>query len=167
MSETEDRYQTGLIVGRFCPPHLGHRFVIGWAAQRCERLVVFVNTRNGEVVPGQLRAQWLQEMTPEATVVEVNHDLDTNFDDEELWARWIDLFRSKWPFPGDGPHAVFSSDFYIDELARRLGAEPVVVDPDRSAVPISATLIREYPAEYLDYLAPSVRAWVEENWVRK
>ena len=158
MSETDDRYRTGLIVGRFCPPHLGHRFVIGWAAQRCERLVVFVNTRDGEVVPGALRAQWLQDMTPEATVVEVHH--------EELWAQWIDLFRSKWPFPDDGPHAVFSSDFYIDELARRLGAEAVVVDPDRSAVPISATLIREYPGEYLSYLAPAVRAWVEENWVK-
>ena len=55
MSDTDDRYSTGLIVGRFCPPHLGHRFVIGWAAQRCERLVVFVNTRDGEVVPGTLR----------------------------------------------------------------------------------------------------------------
>uniref|UniRef100_A0A6J7PUQ7 Unannotated protein n=1 Tax=freshwater metagenome TaxID=449393 RepID=A0A6J7PUQ7_9ZZZZ len=61
---------------------------------------------------------------------------------------------------------MFSSDFYIDELARRLGAEAVVVDPDRSAVPISATLIREYPGEYLSYLAPAVRAWVEENWVK-
>ncbi len=165
---TEDRYPTGLIVGRFCPPHLGHRFVIGWAAQRCDRLVVFVNTRDGEVVPGDLRANWLQEMTPEATVVEVRHDLDTDFGNEELWARWIELFRSKWPLsPAEGgPHAVFSSDFYVDELARRLGAEPVVVDPDRAAVPISATLIREYPGEYLSYLAPPVRAWVEEQWVR-
>ena len=62
---------------------------------------------------------------------------------------------------------MFSSDPYVDELARRLGADPVVVDPDRSAVPMSATLIREYPAEYLDYLAPPVRAWVEQNWVNK
>jgi HTH-type transcriptional regulator, transcriptional repressor of NAD biosynthesis genes len=162
-----DRYATGLIVGRFCPPHLGHRFVIGWAAQRCEQLVVYVNTRQGEAVPGALRAQWLQEMTPEATVVEVAHDLNTDFSDEALWRRWVTLFRDRWPLPAasGGPHAVFSSDPYVDELARRLGAEAVVVDPDRAAVPISATLIREYPADYLDYLAAPVRAWVEQNWV--
>lgn len=161
-----DRYPTGLIVGRFCPPHLGHRFVIGWAAQRCERLVVYVNTREGEPVPGALRAQWLADMAPEATVVEVRHDLDTDWDDEDLWTRWIALFRAHWPWPGEtGPHAVFSSDPYVDELARRLGAEAVVVDPDRGAVPISASLIREHPEDYLDYLAPPVRAWVEANWL--
>jgi cytidyltransferase-like protein len=166
---TGDRSPTGLIVGRFCPPHLGHRFLIGWAAQRCEHLVVYVNTRDGEPVPGTLRTEWLQEMTPEATVVEIHHDLDTDWDDEGLWEKWITLFRSKWPLDPKlgGPHAVFSSDPYVDELARRLGAEAVVVDPDRAAVPISGTLIREYPTEYLSYLAPAPRAWVEANWFPK
>jgi hypothetical protein len=32
-------------------------------------------------------------------------------------------------------------------------------------VPISATRIREQPAEHLDYLAPPVRAWVEVTWL--
>ena len=162
-----DRYPTGLVVGRFCPPHLGHRFMIGWAAQRCDRLVVYVNTRDGEAVPGSLRAEWLTQMTPQATVLEVHHDLDTDFSDEELWEQWITLFRAKWPLAviGPGPDAVFSSDPYIDELARRLGAEAVVVDPDRGAIPISATLIREYPGDYLDYLAPPVRAWVQAHWL--
>jgi len=153
---------TGLIVGRFNPPHLGHSHMIEWAAARCDQLVVFVNTRVRELVPGHLRAQWLAELHPDVTVVEVAHDLDTNFADESLWAKWMELFRSKWPHP-TGPHVVFSSDPYVDELARRLGAEAVVVDPERRAVPISATMIRESPADHLDKLAPSARAWVESN----
>ena len=52
------RPATGLIVGRFNPPHLGHSYMIDWAASRVERLVVFVNTRDGELVPGSLRAGW-------------------------------------------------------------------------------------------------------------
>jgi len=129
--------------------------------------VVFVNTRDGEVVPGELRAQWLADLHPEAAVVEVRHDLDTDFGDEELWRCWISLFRARWPeeLGVEGPAVVFSSDPYADELARRLGAMCVVVDADRATVPISATRIREQPAEHLDYLAPPVRAWVAANWL--
>src|SRR5262245_25299812 len=53
------RPATGLIIGRFNPPHLGHSHMIEWAARRVDHLVVFVNTRAGELVPGELRAQWL------------------------------------------------------------------------------------------------------------
>lgn len=153
---------TGLIVGRFNPPHLGHSFLIEQAAKRCRRLVVFVNIRDGELVPGELRAKWLGDLHPEVSVVEVRHDLDTNFADESLWTRWMELFRSRWPHE-DGPHVVFSSDGYLHELASRFGAVADVVDAQRITVPISATQIRESPADHLDRLAPPVRTWVEAN----
>jgi HTH-type transcriptional regulator, transcriptional repressor of NAD biosynthesis genes len=159
---TEARH--GLIVGRFNPPHLGHSFMIDWAAGRCDALVVFVNTRAGEAVPGELRAAWLAELHPAVHVVEVNHDLENDFADEELWARWMALFRSRWPLPS-GPHVVFSSDAYVNGIADRFGAEAVLVDAERKAVPISATMIRAAPAEHLHRLAPAVRAWVEETWL--
>ena len=136
--------------------------MIDWAAQRVDRLVVFVNTRDGELVPGELRAQWLAELHPRVTVVELRHDLETDFGNEELWARWMALFRSRWPHDS-GPDVIFSSDPYVDGLAARFDAMPVVVDADRVAVPISATQIREAPADHLGRLAPAVRAWVQAN----
>jgi HTH-type transcriptional regulator, transcriptional repressor of NAD biosynthesis genes len=161
---TDQRYATGLIVGRFNPPHLGHSFMIDWAAARCEELVVFVNTRNGEAVPGELRAQWLGDLHPDVRVIEVRHNLDTNFDDEDLWTKWMDLFRQRWPL-AEGPHAVFSSDGYVSEIARRFGVDSVSVDPQRSTVPISATIIRDDPAAHLDCVAPAVREWINVNWL--
>lgn len=158
----DERYSTGLIIGRFNPPHLGHSFMIDWAAQRTDRLVVFVNTRDGELVPGHLRAQWLAELHPHVSVVEVRHNLENDFNNEELWGKWMLLLRSRWPHD-TGPHVVFSSDAYIAELARRFDAQAVVVDAERVTVPISATQIREAPADHLDRLAPSVRAWVQAN----
>jgi NadR type nicotinamide-nucleotide adenylyltransferase len=155
---------TGLIVGRFDPPHLGHSFMIEWAAERCDRLVVFVNTRAGEAAPGHLRAAWLSELHPDVGVVQVEHELENDWDDEDLWARWIALFRQHWPHEV-GPHVVFSSDSYISELARRLGAEAVVVDAERATVPISATMIRTAPRDHLHRLAPPVRRWVEVTWL--
>ena len=112
----------GLIVGRFCPPHLGHSFMIDAAAGQVDDLVVMVNTRDGEPVPGELRAQRLADLHPDVTVVEVRHDLRTDFDDQELWERWMALFRSHWPLDGEGPTVVFSSEPYGDEIARRFGA---------------------------------------------
>lgn len=159
------RHETGLIVGRFDPPHLGHSFMIDWAASRCERLVVYVNSSaERDAAPGDLRARWLGELHPSVHVREVPHRLGTDWDDEGLWARWMELFRSHWPHR-DGPSAVFSSDHYVDELARRFEATSVVVDADRANVPISATEIRQAPAEHLHRLAPPVRAWVTANWL--
>ena len=162
-----DRPSTGLIVGRFCPPHLGHSHHNGRAAEQVDELVVFETSRDGEVVPGDLRAGWLAELHHDVTVVEVRHDLDTDFGDEELWARWIAKFHERWPLAGDGPAVVFSSDPYAAELDRRLGASCIVVDADRVAVPISATRVREQPADHLDFLAPPVRTWVEATWLTR
>lgn len=166
-------HPTGLIVGRFDPPHAGHSYMIEWAAARVDHLVVFVNSRHTDAVPGDLRAGWLAELHAAAsgpagsragiTVVEVRHDLDTDFGDEALWERWMSLFRERWPLE-TGPHAVFSSDPYVSGIAARFGAEPVVVDPDRTAVPVSATMVRASPREHLHHLLPPVRAWVESHW---
>jgi HTH-type transcriptional repressor of NAD biosynthesis genes len=156
---------TGLIVGRFDPPHLGHSYMIEAAATRCDRLVVFVNSSTArDTAPGELRASWLAQLHPAVSVIEVRHELPTDFDDPDLWNKWMALFREHWPFD-DGPHVVFSSDGYVDELADRFGAAAVVVDADRVVVPISATQIRTSPADHLDRLAPVVRAWVEDHWL--
>lgn len=158
-------FRTGLIVGRFDPPHLGHSYMIDWAAQRCERLVVFVNSSpRRDTAPGSLRATWLAELHPTVEVRELSHLLGTDFDDEELWSKWMALFRDGWPLD-EGPHAVFSSDDYVGELARRFDAVSIVVDADRRNVPISATEIRHSPAEHLQQMSPAVRAWVEANWL--
>jgi cytidyltransferase-like protein len=159
------RYSTGLIVGRFDPPHLGHSHMIDWAAERTDRLVVYVNSSFArDTVPGELRAAWLAEAHPTVEVRVVRHSLATDWNDEVLWARWIALFRDHWPHE-EGPHAVFSSDAYVSGIAERLDATAVSVDPDRAAVPISATQIRDEPAAHLDKVAPPVRQWIESNWL--
>jgi len=160
----DERAPTGLIVGRFCPPHLGHDHLIDTAASRVDRLVVYVNSRDDEPIPGELRAGWLTRLHPEVTVVEVRHALATNFDDGELWERWVELFRSRWPLER-GPDVVFSSEPYGAELARRLGAVAVDVDPTRTTVPVSGTMIREHPLDNLHHLAPEVAEWVSK-WGR-
>lgn len=160
-----NRHPTGLIVGRFDPPHLGHSHMIDWASERTDELVVYVNSSFArDTVPGELRGAWLAELHPGIEVRVVRHSLGTDWNDEDLWVKWIDLFRMHWPFE-EGPHAVFSSDDYVSGIAERLDATAVSVDPERLAVPISATQIRNEPAAHLDKVAPPVRQWIESNWL--
>ncbi len=55
---------TGLVIGRFCPPHLGHSHLIQEAA---------------------------------------------DFDDPQLWERWMAILRAAWPLER-GPDVIFSTD---------------------------------------------------------
>ena len=56
-----------------------------------------------------------------------------------------------------GIDAVFASEQYGKRLAKELSAECVMVDPDRQAVPVSATRIREDLLGQWHYLAPVVQ----------
>ncbi len=165
MTDGEPAHPTGLIVGRFDPPHLGHSFMIDRAAEQVSELVVYVNSSpSRDAIDGELRARWLGERHPDVRVLAVHHRLPTDWDDQELWAKWIALFRDHWPHD-DGPHAVFSSDHYVGGIAERLGAVPELVDPARATIPISATQIRDDPAAHLDLVLPEVRRWIESNWL--
>lgn len=139
--------------------------MIEQAAQQVDQLVVYVNwSSQRDAIPGELRATWLSELHPGVEIRAVAHRLGTDFDDEELWKKWMALFRAHWPLD-DGPHAVFSSDTYVSGLAERFGAHAIAVDPEREAVPISATQIRDQPAAHLDKVAEPVRLWIESNWL--
>ena len=159
------RSSSGLIVGRFNPPHLGHSYMIDWAAQRVEQLVVFVNTRDGRA---RARARSAPSGWPSCT--------PTSPSSRSPRARH-ELRRRSAVGEVDGavPVALAALDGPARDLqqrplrrrARRAASapKPVVVDAERTAVPISATQIREAPADHLDRLAPPVRAWVEANLV--
>jgi hypothetical protein len=53
---------------------------------------------------------------------------------------------------------VFSSEDYGDELAKRLGAEHVPVDPDRVTHPVSGSEVRADPVGHWHHLATATKA---------
>jgi NadR type nicotinamide-nucleotide adenylyltransferase len=54
---------------------------------------------------------------------------------------------------------VFSSEDYGTEYARLMGAHHVMIDRQRAVMPVSGTLVRAAPLDYLDQLEPCVRAY--------
>jgi NadR type nicotinamide-nucleotide adenylyltransferase len=148
---------TGLVLGKFMPPHTGHLHLIACAAEQVDRLWVIVLSRAGEPIDGDLRCRWLEELTgPHTRILHVADDYPTDYTDPDVWRKWRRTIRAVLP---TGPDLVFSSEDYGNQLAELLGAEHVMVDPARTHVPISATRIRRDPMGCWRYLPEPVRSW--------
>ena len=149
----------GLIVGKFYPPHAGHHALIDAAAAACDRVIVVVAPSSGESIPLEARLTWLRDAhPPHVEVVGRYDDNPVDYDDPDAWDRHVAVFRETAGV--DRVDAVFSSELYGDELARRFGAVPVTVDLDRARVPVSGTAVRNDPAGHWHLLGPGVRAWL-------
>lgn len=153
------RFGHGLVVGKFYPPHAGHHLLIDTAAAACRRLTVVVSPSSVESIPLGLRLDWLREVhaaTPWVRFAGIIDDIPIDYADARVWDAHCALFRAAARDPVD---AVFSSERYGDELARRFSATHVPVDPDRTAVSVSGTAVRADPIAHWRHLAAPVRAW--------
>jgi NadR type nicotinamide-nucleotide adenylyltransferase len=140
----------GFIVGKFYPPHRGHKYLIDTARTQVDRLVVMVAAHASQSIPGELRGQWLREIHPDCEIHVVPDELE---DDSQQWASFT------MQYLGQAPDMVFTSEAYGIEYSRLMGSRHVMVDLRRETVPISGTAVRAAPLDYLDLLEPCVRAY--------
>jgi HTH-type transcriptional repressor of NAD biosynthesis genes len=151
LNEDEKVGKTGLVVGKFYPPHHGHDFLIDTAAKKSEKLDVIVIARPDESIPGELRAKWVAKNHPNANVILRPDTLTLGGSD-----RWADQTIS---WLGRAPDVVFSSEDYGQAYARFMGSRHYLVDRARSIVPMSGTKVRNNPLENLEFLEPNVRSY--------
>jgi HTH-type transcriptional repressor of NAD biosynthesis genes len=148
--------ETGLVIGKFMPPHTGHLHLMATAQRQVDALTVILFSKPHEPIPGALRLAWLRELLPTVSVLHVDRDHEVDFDNRDAWHFWVSAIRDVLP---SEPTLVFSSEAYGDELARRLGARHVLLDPERRRVPVSATQIRARPLAHWEYIPPPVRPY--------
>ncbi|MET9229517.1 AAA family ATPase [Lentzea sp. NPDC003310] len=157
-----------LVLGKFYPPHNGHHHLVETAASRSDRTTVTVLAASHETIPLDDRVRWLTETHRDTPGVRIVGDLDDHpmdFDSDEIWELHVALTRAvlarRAIADGDPAGArvdvVFSSEKYGDELARRLGAQHVLVDLDRLTHPVSGTAVRTDPVANWHHLAPATQ----------
>jgi NadR type nicotinamide-nucleotide adenylyltransferase len=148
---------TGMVLGKFMPPHAGHVHLVHFARAFVDDLTVVVGTLAREPIPGALRHAWMRELFPNVRVV---HLTDENpqepSEHPQFWDIWRASLRRVLP---STPDYVFASDNYGAKLADVLGARFVPVDPGRSIVPIRATDIRADPMRHWEHLPIPVRPY--------
>lgn len=142
--------KNGLVVGKFYPPHNGHHYLIDYALEHADKVVILVVDNPDYHIPASLRQSWLQQRHPKADVRIIK---DFGKDDDSLaWAQHTVKYL------GYAPDAVFSSEDYGDAYAKFMGAKHYKVDRQRLNVPIAATKIRRDVLKYWQYMQPVVRA---------
>jgi NadR type nicotinamide-nucleotide adenylyltransferase len=162
-------FEHALVLGKFYPPHAGHHRLVRAAAAAAARTTVAVLGAAVESIPLGDRVRWLSEEHAADAGVVVLGDVDDHpidYHDDATWDLHVGVVRSvlarramRDGDPRRAPvDAVFSSEDYGAELARRLGATHVSVDPDRAVVPASGTAIRADTPAHWDRLAPATRA---------
>ncbi|MBN2431655.1 MAG: AAA family ATPase [Acidobacteria bacterium] len=146
-----------MVLGKFMPPHRGHRFLIDFARHYTREVMVVVGSLAREPIPGDLRFRWVQQMFPELTVLHLTDEIPQQpFEHPDFWDIWRSSLLRILPCR---PDYVFASEIYGLRLAEELKAEFVAVDIRREILPVSGTMIREDPLQYWDYLPVCVRPY--------
>ncbi|WP_375446635.1 adenylyltransferase/cytidyltransferase family protein [uncultured Fibrella sp.] len=154
---------TGLVFGKFMPVHAGHLALIDFARQQCDHLIVSMSYTPADPIPSANRLAWLTELLAPYPTVEVVMEADDFHDPTlPLWEAtkdWAVFIRKRFP----AVSVFFASESYGIPLAHHSGLRYVPFDPDRQAVPVSATLIRENPAHYWSYIPTIVQPYFAEK----
>jgi len=157
----------GLVIGKFYPPHLGHEYLIRTAANHCRTVTVAVLGSGVESIPMQQRVAWLRESfadAPHVRIVAEQDDVPVDYESPVIWAAHVAIMQAAVARAdreqGAAPavDAVFTSESYGRELARRFAAAHVCLDQTRSLYPVSGTAVRADPPGCWDLLGPAVRA---------
>jgi HTH-type transcriptional repressor of NAD biosynthesis genes len=139
----------GLVIGKFYPPHRGHKLLIDTATKAADEVHVIVCDKPGEDPPAVLRAEWLREIHPTAKVWLIDDRYDA--DDSAIWAENCQRLL------GFTPDVVCTSEDYGERFSECLGCRHVLVDKARIAVPVSGSAVRADPLRCWEYLEPPVR----------
>lgn len=178
------RFARGLVVGKFCPLHRGHEFVINEAIRQCAEVVVISYTNPEFENCGRAnRDRWIADRFPGVTRLVIDDDalrniciakglapisVPHNDAPDEEHRRFVG--RLCLEILGEVINAVFTSEDYGDgfaealshhfraHLAEAASVSHVCIDKPRQAIPISGTAIRSDPHAHRSFLAPSVYA---------
>jgi NadR type nicotinamide-nucleotide adenylyltransferase len=152
----------GLVIGKFYPPHAGHKLLVKTAAHQCRRVTVVVMAGSHESLALADRVDWMREIhLPESGVLVTGivDDVPVDYGSDAIWDQHVGLMKQAVQAIGaPAVRAVFTSEPYGQELARRLGARAVTLDVDRVLAPISSTRVRADVPGHWDFLEPPVRA---------
>lgn len=141
---------TGLTLGKYAPFHRGHQYVIETALAEVDEMVVLIYDTHVTPIPLSVRANWIRTLYPQVTVIEA-WDGPEGYSNERAFEIQQEEYIIKM-LNGRRITHFYSSEFYGDHVSKALDALDRRLDEARTTVPISATMIRENPFRYREFI---------------
>ncbi len=151
--------KVGLFLGKFTIFHSGHQFVIDTALREMDRLIVLIyDAPSSTKIPLDVRAAWIEKLYLNSPIEVIKGwcgPEDTGYSDgiKELQNEYIIKMTA-----GKGITHFYSSEPYGEHVSEALSCANRNVDIDRKTFPIAASVIRENPYRYREYIDPLVYA---------
>jgi NadR type nicotinamide-nucleotide adenylyltransferase len=148
---------TGVILGRFMPPHEGHVALIRTASYLVDRLTIVLSTSDTDPISPAIRKNWMEELFPSAVVIVANNGQNSRPSNDPEWAK---IIRGFHPEPID---RVIGSEDYFADLAKALNAQHFILDPMWMAYPANSIEIRENPFVHWQSIPDYVRPYFQKR----
>lgn len=155
----EKKFKNSLVFGKFYPPHKGHLYLMDTAIEQSEFTNILVCSLESETIDGYLRYTWIRDIYanyPNIRVIHCNDDLPQYPEEHpDFWAIWYDVVYSRI----DNLDVLFTSEDYGKPFSKVLGIQHVLVDKERTTIPVSGTAIRNNPIENWEYIPDRVKPY--------
>lgn len=149
----------GLVIGKFMPIHNGHIALINFASAQCDELIVSMSFTPHDPIPAELRFGWIMEIFQNQPNIIPAIIID-DFDNEALpLIERTNLWSIRMGEVYPKIDILFSSEDYGAPFAMNMAAEHILFDQQRSAIPVSATLIRNAPFKHWAYIPDVVKPY--------
>ena len=148
-----------LVIGKFMPIHNGHLALIEFAAAQADEVIVSMSYTESDPIDPMLRLGWIKEIFSSNPNI-IPAIIKDDFDDESLplqerTKKWAVVINKTYP----KIDVIVSSEEYGESFAINLNATHILFDAERKKFPVSASLIREKPFRYWDFIPPVVRPY--------
>lgn len=148
---------TGVILGKFMPPHEGHVALVRTASYLVDRLTIILSASNNDPISPLIRKRWMENLFPKAVVIVVNNGDQPLASDSPEWGPIIRGFHP------EAIDRVIGSEEYIVNLAGALNAQHFILDPMWMAYPANSVEVREDPFNHWESIPGFVRPYFQKR----
>lgn len=164
----------GLMIGKFAPLTYGHLTAFSMALMKCHELTVVVGIDHLHdpadclLTPAQRVEAVKEECQRLSARIKVEVIDCTSFpydkeDNEPVSKFWAETLHKRFP----DTQTLFGSEKYVEMMAKHwpdcLGVSYDILDIDRKTTHISATMIRNNPAQYWNFIPHAVKRYYTKN----
>lgn len=145
----------GLTLGKYAPLHRGHQMVIETAISEMDHVIVLIyDVPEVTQIPLPVRSKWIRDLYPQVEVLEAWDGPVEVSSDPDITLKHDAYLRRR--MTGKNITHFYSSEFYGQHVSHALDAIDRRVDNRRATVPVSASIIRQSPFEYRQFVDPRV-----------